>query len=492
MDSVEKFLRARRAGVPIVAIASPDPMATITELSEEMNGETAIAVWDCMRGVQPVNDNGRNLQNDEVAGNPAEMLMSVAPGIPEESVLFCLGMDEWIDEPPVRQGIWNCRDPYKSTRRMLVLLGSGFTLPASLANDVIVIDEELPNEEELGEIVDMVDEAASEDLEERPRMDETTRNKVIDSIRGLPLGTAENIVAMNVLETGIDENAVWDSKVSQVEQTGGVSIWKGGETFSQIGGLWNLKDFCTRLINGKRPPKGIVFLDEVEKMFSGSSTSGGDSSGVSQGFLQQMLVYMQDHNVRGIIIIGPPGTGKSMIAKAMGNEAKAPTIALDMNGLKGSLVGESEKAMRNALKVVTSVTGDESFWVATCNSISSLPPELRRRFNKGTFFVDFPNEEERESIWQAYLSNRPDVEDDRPTDTGWTGAEIKECVENAWEMNISLKEASSYIAPVSVSGKDVIDRLRKECDGRYLSASTKGVYRMNPDTKPTRRVKVKD
>jgi hypothetical protein len=465
-------------------------MATITELSAAVNG-SAIGIWDCMRGVRAHNDAGRSMENEECAGNPAEMLMSVAPGIPEESILFCLGMDEWIDEPPVRQGIWNCRDGYKSTRRMIVLLGSGFSLPASLANDVVVIDEELPDETALAEVVDMIDEAASEDLPDRPRMDGTTRSKVIDSLRGLPLGTAENVVAMNLLETGIDTDAVWDSKVSQVEQTGGVSIWKGGENFSQIGGLENLKWFGQKYLSGKMPPKGIVFLDEVEKMFAGSGTSGGDSSGVSQGFLQKMLTYMEDNNVVGIILIGPPGTGKSMIAKAMGNEGSVPTIALDTNGLKGSLVGESEKAMDSALKVITSVTSGQQLWIATCNSISSLPPELRRRFSLGTFFVDLPDDEEREAIWQAYLA-KYQVEDDRPDDSGWTGAEIRNCVRNAWAMDISLKEAAEYIVPVSLSAKDQIDRLRKECDGRYLSASQKGVYRMNPDRKPVRQVRVKD
>jgi SpoVK/Ycf46/Vps4 family AAA+-type ATPase len=207
--------------------------------------------------------------------------------------------------------------------------------------------------------------------------------------------------------------------------------------------------------------------------------------------MQKMLTYMEDNNVVGIILIGPPGTGKSMIAKAMGNEGSVPTIALDTNGLKGSLVGESEKAMDAALKVITSVTSGQQLWIATCNSISSLPPELRRRFSLGTFFVDLPDEEERNAIWQGYLG-KYDVTDDRPDDTGWTGAEIRNCCRNAWAMEISLKEAAEYIVPVSLSAKDQIDRLRKECDGRYLSASQKGVYRMNPDKTTKRQVRVKD
>ncbi len=42
-------------------------------------------------------------------------------------------------------------------------------------------------------------------------------------------------------------------------------------------------------------------------------------------------------------------------------------------------------------------------FIATSNSIASLPPELRRRFTLGTFFFDLPTAEERETIWRIYL-----------------------------------------------------------------------------------------
>jgi hypothetical protein len=43
-----------------------------------------------------------------------------------------------------------------------------------------------------------------------------------------------------------------------------------------------------------------------------------------------------------------------------------------------------------------------SLWIATCNSIASLPPELRRRLALGTFFFDLPASDERQHIWNIY------------------------------------------------------------------------------------------
>ena len=111
---------------------------------------------------------------------------------------------------------------------------------------------------------------------------------------------------------------------------------------------------------------------------------------------------MQDNAATGCIFIGPPGAAKSAMAKATGNEAGIPTISLDIGSMKGSLVGESEQRFRTALKVVDAVSQKRSLFIATCNSIGILPPELRRRFTFGTFFFDLPVKSEREAIWTLY------------------------------------------------------------------------------------------
>ena len=53
---------------------------------------------------------------------------------------------------------------------------------------------------------------------------------------------------------------------------------------------------------------------------------------------------------RGVLLYGPPGTGKTMLAKAMVNEAKAAFIPITATSLFGSLVGESEKNVRELFR----------------------------------------------------------------------------------------------------------------------------------------------
>ncbi len=85
-------------------------------------------------------------------------------------------------------------------------------------------------------------------------------------------------------------------------------------------------------------------------------------------------------------------------------------------------------------------------------------------------------------IWRLYLDKYRDRLQGRdltlPDDNNWTGAEISVCVDNAWRLNCSLVEASSYIVPASMSmGVERIAKLREEADGRYISASYPGPYR---------------
>lgn len=483
MNLIEKLKHARRAGVPLVSIGTPDAAATIRAVAEGVNS-APILCWDVQRGITAVNEAGQDaasyIDAENTVGNPMALL-DEATKLPERAMLFVHNAAKVADAAglPWLQGVWNLRDSFKQDRRTLILLGRDSAVPAELEGDVVTLDEELPTAEELEAIVRSIDEAASESIEGRPKADAATITRAVEAVQGLAAFPAEQAVAMAVRQDGIDLDHLWEVKRSMIEDTPGLSCWRGGERFADIGGLENAKRYCSQLIKGRKQYGAVVFIDEIEKLLAGSSGSAGDSSGVSQGFLQVLLTYMQDHNVGGMIFVGHPGAGKSMLGKALGAEAEVPTIALDTNAMKSSLVGSSEQRIRAAMKVVTAVSNDRPLFVATCNAIANLPPELRRRFTAGTFFFDLPDDAEREVIWTYYLGKYGlDARQNRPNDRGWTGAEIRSCCQGAWEREVPLTDAAEFVVPVSKADPERIERLQKEAAGRYISASYSGTYKL--------------
>ena len=218
---------------------------------------------------------------------------------------------------------------------------------------------------------------------------------------------------------------------------------------------------------------------------------------------------------KGIMIVGMPGCGKSLTAKAAAKLFGLPLLRLDVGSLMGKYVGESEGNMRRALKQADAVSpcvlwidelekafvginsssgnaGSEVasrlfgyfltwmqektspvFVLATANDISALPPELLRkgRFDE-IFYVDFPNETERVAIFDVHLERRKKTSNkiDRKilaakTD-GFSGADIESVVKEAIEKSFvdgkaqlntdRLLEVIKETQPLSVVMKDKV------------------------------------
>ncbi len=466
---------ARRVGTPLVAIRTADPASAIAQVSATVNGkkgEPPVIAWDFASGLQGRNDSGKSALA-KVLGESTAVLgpgdaLALAQRLAADSILFLLNPQRVWEQPDVVQGIWNLRDVFKAGGQMLVLVTpSGATLPVELQNDVMVIDEPLPATEDLARLV-----AETFDSANLSAPDEANVSKAVDALIGLAAFPAEQVLAMSLSKNGVDFDRLWERKRQAVEQTPGLTVWRGGETFDQIGGCDNIKRFLTAVLHGQEAPRVIVFVDEIEKAFAGSGT---DMSGVKTEMTGTMLSWMQDRGADGTIFIGPPGAAKSAVAKAAGATAGIPTVAFDLSAMQSSLVGGSGERLRAALQIVDAISQGRSLWIATCNSITSLPPELRRRFTLGTFFFDLPSPEERKAIWEIYLS-RWSLSGDLPDDDGWTGAEIKECCRKAWRLKLSLQESAEYIVPVSRSAADQIESLRRQASGRFLSAAQSGVF----------------
>ncbi|MEK6679189.1 MAG: AAA family ATPase, partial [Nitrospirota bacterium] len=181
---------------------------------------------------------------------------------------------------------------------------------------------------------------------------------------------------------------------------------------------------------------------------------------------------------RGLMLIGVPGSGKSLCCKALAGIWNLPLLRLDVGRLFGSTVGESEKNIRRCIQLAEAVSpcilwideidkafggvsgfqGDSGtqlrvfgtfvtwlqekekpvFVIATANDPKNLPPELWRkgRYDE-VFFVDLPSSDEREEIFKIHLENRGqninhlNLKELAQNSQGYTGAEIEQAVKDA-------------------------------------------------------------
>jgi SpoVK/Ycf46/Vps4 family AAA+-type ATPase len=286
---------------------------------------------------------------------------------------------------------------------------------------------------------------------------------------------------------------IWEIKAGTLKKHGLLTLHRGNETLDDLGGLQALKTFCLRALGPRKPDSTV--------------------------------------KPRGLLLLSPPGCGKSQFCKALGNAVGRPTLILDVGALLGSLVGQSESNLRQALRTIdamapaicmvdelekalsgvgsnrdsgvstrifgtllTYLSDHESdvFFVATSNDISKLPPELARaeRFD-GVFFLDLPSPGERDQIWLLYRRQFGIPESQaRPDDSNWTGAEIRSCCRLAALLDVPLTQAALNVVPVAVTASESVEKLRSWASGRCLSASSPGIYRRDgePAVRPGRRM----
>lgn len=485
MKLIERLKHARRAGVPLVAIATADQAATISAITKEVNGNSPVVIWDVVRGCRPGNALGKplaqstiNTGEDVTAGVPTAML-SLALGWPEKSIIFAENWDQFLkaeDTPGTLQGVANLRDVFKADGRMLIMLSPGKPrLPEALRGHVEVMEDELPSAEELREIVTAQDKAASNGRPEWKPIDRETLDHAVEAVKGLNAFAAEQAVAMALRRDGIDLDHLRETKRGAIGQITGLSFDEGTETFADMGGLAQVKRLGERVFAGRESPVVVLRMEEIGKVMGGAKT---DMSGTSQDALQCLLNMMEDNGWTGIIAYGPAGTGKSMYSKVLAKTFGAFSMTFDINATKGRLVGQSEQQVRAAMDAVKAIGGRRVFIVATSNEMDTLPPELRRRFRLGVWYFDMPDREERDSIWKLNrLRFSISKKDDRPDDSEYSAANIRDCCEVAAQMQCSLLEAAEFILPAGVAGREQIERSRANADGRYLAASFPGVYR---------------
>ena len=303
---------------------------------------------------------------------------------------------------------------YNDVYHATILIVSEITvIPRELENYITIFDIPLPTISEIHTLIqDFI-----RDLEISVEQD--TINDIALSFKGLNEFQIKQILNLAYQDGGCidqdDKLLILKEKEQFIKKSGMLEIVNFTETIDDIGGLENLKKWLSR--------KAKVFsnLDKAIKF-------GVDIP-------------------KGIMIIGMPGCGKSLTAKATASLFEIPLVRLDVGRLLGKYVGESEENMRKALKLAEAISpcvlwideiekafagvgGDGSgnevttrlfgqfltwmqekentvFIVATANDISRMPPEFLRkgRFDE-LFFVDLPNGEERRKILDIHLKKR--------------------------------------------------------------------------------------
>ena len=233
---------ARRVSTPLVAVRTADPASALARIEDAAGKDAAVVQWDIVRGLFQVNDAGAKEigkvlgERDPASIGPVEALV-LGCQFGEDAVLVFANAQRFWNDAQVAQAIWNLRDVFKATGKMLALLTTpGAVLPDELTQDVLVLDEPLPAVEDLSRILDDTISAANV-----PELGLDANGKAIDALLGLAAFPAEQVLAMSLSKKGLDLEQLWERKRQVIEQTPGLSVWRGGETFSDIGGCENIK-----------------------------------------------------------------------------------------------------------------------------------------------------------------------------------------------------------------------------------------------------------
>jgi SpoVK/Ycf46/Vps4 family AAA+-type ATPase len=426
------------------------------------------------------------------AHDPLEALLAIRE-MKEKTIILLRDFHLSLIEPNpilIRQ-LKDVLQEAKTKFKTLIILGCRLCLPPELERELTIVEFALPGKEELRVVLSgILDSAGINSLEQ------ATREKAIDAASGLTTMEAENAFALSVVEAkGINPEIVAREKAQAVKKNGLLEIVETTESLESIGGLDLLKEW---LLQRK------------------------------DAFSKRAIEYGLP-TPKGVLILGIPGTGKSLTAKVTSKIFGMPLLKLDAGRIFAGLVGQSESNLRSVIHTAEAIApcclwidevdkgfaGSKSsgstdggtsarvfgsfiswmqekksavFVVATANDVSQLPPEMLRkgRFDE-LWFVDLPNQKEREAIWciqiSKYRRNPKDfdtIQLARVTE-GLTGSEIENVFADALfkafdtekePTDLTIATVLTEFVPLSKLMAEQMNGLRNWAKGRARPATS--------------------
>ena len=352
----------------------------------------------------------------------------------------------YLHEPLVASHVLDVVQGFSSRRGALFVIGHDVKLPDTLRPYATTLTLPGPAFDDYRALVERVIRDQSARMPVRIELSTEERGRLINNLTGLSLGEAEKIITKLLIEDGAlrpdDIGRVIAAKRQAVEQDGLLEYHHSVEDMSQVAGLGGLKQWLAK--------RRLVTTDRARAEEFG-------------------LAFP-----KGVLLLGVPGCGKSLCAKAVAREWGLPLLKLDPANLFDKYVGDSEKNFKRAMqtaerlapivlwideleKAFAASGGDEDggvsrrvfgtflswlqdrrgdvFVVATSNDVARLPPEFIRkgRFDE-IFFVDLPGAPAREAIFRIHLAKRKqdpatfDLAALAGATSDFSGAEIEETI----------------------------------------------------------------
>ena len=515
MSYVEDIKRRIDASYPFVYVTAREELRCIDEtvrLTQKM--PATCNIWTVTRGWSK----GYDESLKDGPQDPVQALRDInrrARELPEPSrqdkrsrpeVNILVNFHRFLDDPEAVQLIKDAIGPAKKAGQTNILVCNVYKLPTELQDDISIVDFALPDRETIITVLDGVLESVKASSIAKP--ENGVKDAAIEAAMGMTVFEAENAFALSLVEKrAMDPEIIRREKAKAVAKSGLLDFYPPlPEGMKGVGGLENLK----------------VWLKDRRTAFTKEAREFG---------LEEP---------RGILLVGVPGCGKSLTAKAVSSEWGLPLIRFDIGRLFGSLVGASEENTRRALQTVEAVapcvcwideiekgmaglgssgsldSGVSSrvfgtilswmqerrrpvFVVATANQVQNLPPELLRagRFDE-VFAVDLPTAEERVQILGIHLRKRKRDPDgfDIPALVealeSFSGAEIEAVVKKALYLafakgkelnNDFILAAIRATMPLSVTKAEEIAALREWAKTRAIPAGKGETARIDTERK---------